>query len=208
MVPNAGCRNGIRIRDAEWDQNVVHIDARFLFKIQGAYTLSNNNHIVLTVDTGYRYRIRDTECGPSIGYGIRRQDTRCEFTPKCSIESRYRIQMQDTGYRMGPKPYRCGIRIRNTGYAVCPTLSVAPGTGYRYGKQDAKLALHPLPHKNARCRCKIQDTEFAPHLPIATHAELGYGYIIRILPHSHLLRLLCNAGYDVQGTVWDPNTGF
>ena len=63
------------------------------------------------------------------------------------------------------------VRPPYTGYAVCPTLSVAPGTGYRYGKQDAKLALHPLPHKNARCRCKIQDTEFAPHLPIATHVQ-------------------------------------
>ena len=166
LVPNAGCGNSTRIRDVEWVPNVVHIDARFLFKIQGAYTLSNNNHIVLTVDTGYRYGIRDTECGPSTGYGIRIQDTRCEFTPKRRIESRYRIQMQDTGYRMGPNLYRCRIRIRNTGYGVCPTLSVAPGTGY------------------------------------------GYGDGIRSLPHSCQLRRLCNARYDVQGTVWDPNTGF
>ena len=158
LVPNAGCRNGIRIRDAEWDPNVVHIDARFLFKIQGAYTLSNNNHIVLTVDTGYRYGIRDTECGPSTGYGIRIQDTRCEFTPKRRIESRYRIQMQDTGYRMGPNLYRCRIRIRITGYGVCPTLSVAPGTGYGYGIRDTEFA--PLMPAAAAVQCKIRCTRY------------------------------------------------
>ena len=162
MVPNAGCGNRIRIRDAEWVPNAVYVDARFLPKIQGAHTLPNNSHTVLTVDTGYGYGIRDTEFVPNAGYGIRIRDTGCKLAPKCRIESRYRIQMQDTEHRMGPNQTDTGYGygIRDTEFAPLRPLLLVQDTDTEYEMQswphthtinkmqdtDARYGIQSLPH--------------------------------------------------------------
>ena len=98
--------------------------------------------------------------------------------------SRYGIQIRDTGYGMQSK-----YRIRNT------------DTGY-------KVRIHP----QTQNRVQIQDSNARYGIQDGTQSiqmqDTDTEYGIRSLPHSCQLRLLCNARYDVQGTVWVPNTGF